>query len=206
MPHLKNLYRFWNRLKIIVSIMIELQQWVLLQDSKKINELKETSDSDTIDPQLLELAQLVSDCNWNAVFDHEIAAPLLNSQLDASNAITAQLTPLSTLQYDIQAYKYALVGAASLGAFVQLNWTGPEFQLHDNCPLAHPTLTNKEIITSLFVEGSDGIYEALRKPELLLFARSILSYPYSVSPKMFSVAWWAARCLIIHQSMVQYYF
>jgi len=183
--------------------MFELQQWLLLQDSNKIGELKNSADLDSIDPSLIDLAKLVSDCDWNAVFDHPSAQQLLHPSLDATSAITSILSTISSnAEYDRTAFQISLVGIAALGAFVQLNWTGPELQLNENNPLANPSLNTKEILSNLFVEGSDGIYEALRKPELLVFARSILTYPYSVSNKMFSLCWWAARCLVVHQTML----
>ena len=182
--------------------MISVQAALLLQDSVRVAELKEKLPELTneIDEEILSLAGLITDAEYVQAMQSSFAREILPHYLDASSVIEKSLGSLKQNEYDQCAFKYALVGVACLSAFVQLNWTGPNLPLPDD--LLPGELTADEINDKLFVEGGETVYEIIRQPKLLIAARSLLCYPYATSLSLFSMPWWAVRCLRVQQTTV----
>ncbi|KAI8322831.1 TPR-like protein [Martensiomyces pterosporus] len=108
------------------------------------------------------------------------------------------------------------IGAACLNAFVQTNWTGPEFLLD---PAGRVYLGAKQseergkldrfLLETMQVDGEEA-YTLTPRPLYLYLARlllvdipvdDLLSERDSVAP---SAHWWAARVLLIQQGLLEY--
>ena len=184
----------------MASTWQRLQEAALLSDVSGLHALEEKMNKEDPLFESLQLAISVCTGDFITVLKSSLARDLLPQLTNISSLLDQQLDSLSGASYDHKALTLALLGAACLGAFVQLNWTGPPFDLPEG--LFTETLSDDEIENRLFVEGGESVYSIIVQPQLLLAARSLLCFPYSASPSLFSLPWWAIRCLRVQQTTV----
>jgi len=178
--------------------MIRVQEAVILHDDAAIEEMKRNNDTSEVDQETLDLAHLICKGDYISVLQSPFAAQLLPHFLNLSTKIDEHLESLKAPEYDAAAFKYTLIGAACLDAYVQLNWTGPSLPIPDQ--MFPNDLTRENLNDLLFVDGGETVYQIIREPALLIAARSILTHPYSSSPALYSTQWWAIRCLRVQQT------
>ena len=97
----------------------------------------------------------------------------------------------------------ALAGAA-LSLFAQLNWTGPPAaEGLEACP--HAADVDEVALRALEVD-TEQPYQLLRAPGLLRAARALLLEPLealeAAEPGGYTALWWAARCAMLHQRVL----
>ncbi|KAI9473268.1 hypothetical protein BX667DRAFT_470800 [Coemansia mojavensis] len=106
------------------------------------------------------------------------------------------------------------IGAACLQAFVETNWTGPELRLDPAALLPKPLAErwrkalDQTLIKLMEVDGEEA-YELTPRPLYLYLARLLLvdipaEYGQERDKVIPSAQWWAARTLLIQQSILDY--
>uniref|UniRef100_A0A8C4NNS0 Tetratricopeptide repeat protein 27 n=1 Tax=Eptatretus burgeri TaxID=7764 RepID=A0A8C4NNS0_EPTBU len=101
-----------------------------------------------------------------------------------------------------------LAGIACLQLFVQCNWTGPAVHLDPGEILPATLLANSRetlsavVLSALAVDG-ESVYGLADNPLLLLLAREMLVHCQYQLPLCRTVAWWALRCVNVHQQLLE---
>ena len=185
--------------------LLALQQALLSNDLNLLTSKKQEIEEELTrlnSLEIFEIAENLIKAEFEKIIKKEENQLFFPKNLDATLQITEHLSKYSdTKEYEAQAFKIVLLGVAVFGCFKQMNWTGPELKLD-----IESELSKEKVINELFIEGGESVYDYIRLPHFLLLARSILSYPYSVSAHFYSVPWWATRYLFAHQIIVTFPF
>lgn len=184
--------------------MIRLQEAILLQDLLALECLR-NNEGNEIDDEILELATFINQGDYSGGLQHKFSTPILENYNDPTQIIEAHLESYKNIELDREIFKFALVGITCLNAFMQANWTGPNFQIPNDNPLTGE-LSKEEIEEKLYAQGGETVFTIIKQPKLLIAALSILSYPYNASRALYSIPWWSIRCLRAQQTTVIIFF
>jgi len=155
------------------------------------------------------LSRLVAAGSYTLALHDPLAQQLLGSESLGSAAIAENVRAHlqecgGAADLEAAAASVAMLAAAALSLFVQLNWTGPPLSEGDT--LAHKLVASTEANHMALVElevENEQPYGLLQAPSLLLVARRLLLEPLeslqSAEVQGRVVSWWAARCAKIHQ-------
>ncbi|KAG9003220.1 hypothetical protein FRB90_011233 [Tulasnella sp. 427] len=193
---------------LATTTLRELEYGLLQCDSKA---LSPGSTANTI----LDIVRDVIEGNFKAALSHDLARTVLSlseaTSFDREGNLTGELNfnyiPPSTLDGSQQELLLLSIGVASLHAFVQVNWTGPDLDT-DPCSILHQHNQSKGPIsaaslhaaaTSRLALGGEPAYHLTKYPTFLAIALDIFNLPYQ---HCLSSNWWKLRATAIHQQVL----
>ncbi|KAG1805387.1 hypothetical protein EV424DRAFT_1429469 [Suillus variegatus] len=99
-----------------------------------------------------------------------------------------------------------VLAVASLHAFIQANWTGPDLDINPSeviVDVMNPTLISDEVLdmkaVSELAYGGEPAYHLAQHATFLRLAQLIFALPYH---HCISVCWWRLRTMIIHEQLL----
>ncbi|KAB5588920.1 TPR repeat-containing protein C19B12,01 [Ceratobasidium theobromae] len=175
---------------------------------------------DKLDPSTLpvvRLVQLVIDGKLKDVLESDLAKQIFtlshtSQMLTLDGTFNGRLESYFGLKVEADDDETAdlarlAVAVASLHAFLQINWTGPNLDLDSleilNVPTAPPTPLTKELLSAQAISelttGGEPAYHLAKLPELLRIAQIVLARGFET---LASGLWWQLRTHSIHQQLL----
>lgn len=126
---------------------------------------------------------------WKDVINHEFAHNVLHkSSSGTSNGLGQDNEELQT-------------ATAFLFAFIQSNFTGPEFQFDSEAHLVEHGLQGIDFRRELAVDGED-LNVNVKQPELLAICKRLVRSIEEANENNLEVKWWKLRLTCIHQQVM----
>lgn len=184
-------------------------EYALLQCNPKT--LTTNSGADAV----LDIVRDVIEGQFKDVLMHELAKPLLSMSNETSTDeegvlegnLRLQYTSPDSLDDPRKELLRLAVGVASLHAFVQSNWTGPDLDIDPSSVLLHHNKSAKSlaasslhsVATARLALGGEPAYHLTKYPTFLTIAIDIFNLPYQ---HCFSSEWWKLRANSVQQQIL----
>ncbi|KAL1729472.1 hypothetical protein EV714DRAFT_273724 [Schizophyllum commune] len=161
-------------------------------------------DSIPRDDPVSAIANAVAEGRFKDVFSASIISGLINATPPSNSSLDALLkpspsAPTASPTVDKSDLLRLCLGAASLHAFVQANWTGPDldFAPEDLCSIPADELNRRALQELAY--GGEPAYHLAAHTFLLRLAQLCFS---SVSDSLPTHAWWRLRTTLIHAQLL----